>query len=78
MAVGRPIANALECLEATASNPADVYLYWLAILAHMKETLKIAMLPDEVNGQIQGIMTRQFNEFFYFWANKCILMCFLS
>ena len=31
--IGYPIACAIECLEAAATNPADVYLYWLAIVA---------------------------------------------
>lgn len=64
VAVGEPIARAIDCLEGTHVNPADVYLYWLAILAYMKRTLLTCMLPDDVCGQIRGIMLTRWNEFF--------------
>jgi hypothetical protein len=33
IAVCEGIARAIECLEASATNPTDIYLYWLAVLA---------------------------------------------
>ena len=62
--VGNPLARAIECLEATSANPADVYLYWLAILAGTKEALERSYLPDEVCGQIRGILNSRWKEFF--------------
>lgn len=64
IAVGNPPARAIECLEATSANPADVYLYWLAILAGMKDALENCYLPDEVCGQIRGILNTRWKEFF--------------
>jgi hypothetical protein len=30
-----PFARAIQCLEAKDTNPADVYMYWLAVVAHL-------------------------------------------
>ena len=54
ISVGEGIARAIECLEATATNPADVYLYWLAVLASIKNALSDSVVPDDVRGQIRG------------------------
>ncbi len=62
--VSNPPARAIECLEATSANPADVYLYWLAILAGTKDVLETSFLPDEVCGQIRGILNSRWREFF--------------
>ena len=62
--IGHPIACAIECIEATATNPADVYLYWLAIIARLKEVLETSHLPDSVRGEIRGIVNKRWREFF--------------
>jgi len=62
--IGYPIACAIECLEAAAANPADIYLYWLAIVARMKEVLETSHLPDSVRGKIRGIINVRWCEFF--------------
>ena len=64
ISVGNPLARAIECLEATSANPADVYLYWLAILGGVKDALESCYLPDEVCGQIRGIINSRWKEFF--------------
>ena len=64
MQVGQDIARAIECLEANATNPADVYIYWLAIVAQMKRVLETCCLPDNVCNQIRGIMVARWREFF--------------
>ena len=38
-AVLMPFARAIQCLEAKDTNPADVYTYWLAIVAHLHELI---------------------------------------
>ncbi|THH07564.1 hypothetical protein EW146_g9281 [Bondarzewia mesenterica] len=35
-----PVAKAIKCLEAIRSTPADVYLYWLAVMATMSDIFK--------------------------------------
>ncbi|KAJ3510647.1 hypothetical protein NLJ89_g4557 [Agrocybe chaxingu] len=62
--VGSGIARAIECLEAESATPANVYLYWLAILASMKQALEGSFLPDDVKGEIRGIMNTRWREFF--------------
>lgn len=37
VAVLEPIARAVKCLESSHLTPADVYLFWLAILATLEE-----------------------------------------
>lgn len=64
ISVGEGIARAIECLEATATNPADVYLYWLAVLASIKSALDDSVVPDDVRGQIRGILVARWREFF--------------
>ena len=56
--IGYPIAGAIECLEAAATNPADVYLYWLAIVARLKEVLETSHLPDSICSEIRAIMNK--------------------
>ncbi|KAI9458443.1 hypothetical protein F5148DRAFT_971004, partial [Russula earlei] len=38
-AVLMPFACAIQCLEAKDTNPADMYTYWLAIVAHLQDLL---------------------------------------
>ena len=64
ISVGEGIARAIECLEATATNPADVYLYWLAVLVSIKSALDDLVVPDDVRGQIRGILVARWPEFF--------------
>lgn len=64
IAVGEGPAKAIKCLEAIASNPADVYLLWLAVAAHMAAALTISRLPDSVCADIRGIINQQWHQFF--------------
>ena len=34
-----PFARAIQCLEAKDTNPADVYTYWLAVVAHLHDLI---------------------------------------
>ena len=34
-----PCAHTIQCLEAKDTNPADVYTYWLAIVAHLQDLI---------------------------------------
>lgn len=64
IAVGQGIAKAIECLEAGATNPADVYLYWLAVTSDIKDALGTCGLPDEVCREIRLIVNARWREFF--------------
>ncbi|CAA7268960.1 unnamed protein product [Cyclocybe aegerita] len=74
--VGSSIAWAIECLEAKSATPANVYLYWLVILASMKQALKGSFLPDDVKGEIHGIMNAQWREFFVKGPTNAHLVAF--
>ncbi|KAJ2930461.1 hypothetical protein H1R20_g6639, partial [Candolleomyces eurysporus] len=64
ISVGDPFARAIQCLEATATNPADVYLYWIAIISRLKTALETAHLPDPICQAIHRIVNRRFQQFF--------------
>ena len=38
-AVLMPFAQAIQCLEAKDTNPADVYTYWLTVVAHLHDLI---------------------------------------
>ena len=46
-----PIAKSIKCLEASHSTVADVYMFWLAIMASLEDLIKNDKLdlPLEVN-----------------------------
>lgn len=64
IAIGEGIACAIECLEASATSPADVYLYWLAVLSHIKIALETSKLPDGVCAKICSIVVEWWRQFF--------------
>ncbi|KAJ7490603.1 ribonuclease H-like domain-containing protein [Mycena latifolia] len=52
-------AKAIQCLEAASCNPADVYLLWLAVTAHIRAALASSMLPEDVCNEIRGIINHR-------------------
>ncbi|KAJ7713729.1 ribonuclease H-like domain-containing protein [Mycena metata] len=64
IAVTEGMAKAIQCLEAASCNPADVYLLWLAITAHLKVALAESLLPTDVCNKIRGIVNLRWKEFF--------------
>lgn len=59
-------ARTAQCLEAAKANPADVYLFWLAMLASIKQSLddpKLA-IPTAVKEQVRGVANYRWREFF--------------
>jgi len=38
-AILMPFARAIQCLEAKDTTPADVYTYWLAVVAHLHDLI---------------------------------------
>lgn len=61
-----PLARAVKCLESLHSTPADVYLFWLAIMAtysHLFKTNSAHLgLPDDVITSIKAIMNFRFEQ----------------
>ncbi|RXW11937.1 hypothetical protein EST38_g13918 [Candolleomyces aberdarensis] len=64
VSVGQPLARAIECLEAASTNPADVFLYWIAVTAKVKDVLSTCRIPNEVCQQVRKIVNRRWKEFF--------------
>jgi hypothetical protein len=64
IAVIGPFAKAIQCLESPHTNPADVYLYWLAIvsqLAHLFSHNR-AGLSAETMEDIRAITNKRFDQ----------------
>ncbi|EUC56504.1 DUF659 family protein [Rhizoctonia solani AG-3 Rhs1AP] len=65
-----PFPRSIKCLESSHSTPADVYLFWLAIIARLHElfkhnsTINGAGLPKEVMKEITGIVNGRHQEMF--------------
>ena len=58
-----PFAKSIQCLESTHSTPADVFLFWLAIMAHLDQLFRDQkiQLPSNVVEQIRAITNRRYN-----------------
>jgi hypothetical protein len=64
--VGLPATKALSCLEAKAANPADVYLFWHAVMHATKDVVsnKKAQFPLRVQHEIIGILNARYRQIF--------------
>ncbi len=70
MSVTEPIARSIECLEATDTNVADVYLFWLAIAATMRDLFDRSdrgecdtSIPNALAMKVTAIINRRYKEF---------------
>jgi hypothetical protein len=64
IAVLGPFAKAIQCLESPETNPADVYLYWLAIvsqLVYLFSHNRVA-LPAQTMEDIRAITNKRFDQ----------------
>lgn len=63
-AILTPIAHSIKCLESTQSTAADVYLFWLAIMATLNEVFRVNEigLSATVTQQIRGIVNFRYSE----------------
>lgn len=59
-----PIAKAIKCLESSHSTPGDVYLFWLAITAHLEQLFTDAssILSAQTKESIRAIINKRFNQ----------------
>ena len=73
-----PFAKTITCLESSQSNPADVYLFWLAILTSLKH-----LFDDDTSGfsiseagEIQAIANACFREILEEGPDDCYISKF--
>ena len=73
-----PFAKTIACLESSQSNPADVYLFWLAILASLK-----CLFDDDTSGfsiseagEIRAIANARFRELLEEGPDDCYISAF--
>jgi hypothetical protein len=73
-----PFAKAIACLESSQSNPADVYLFWLAILASLKRLFDDDTAGFSVSeaGQIRAIANARFRELLQEGPDDCYISAF--
>ncbi|KAF5350309.1 hypothetical protein D9758_012822 [Tetrapyrgos nigripes] len=64
--VGLPLARALACLEANDANPADIFLYWHAVVFEIERlvTDKKKDYPKEVQDEILHILDHRHSQLF--------------
>jgi len=65
-AVLMPFARAIQCLEAKDTNPADVYTYWLAIIAQLQDLMlknaERSKYTEESKERIRQIANYRFSD----------------
>ncbi|KAG2158711.1 uncharacterized protein EDB93DRAFT_1076704, partial [Suillus bovinus] len=64
VAITGPYTKAIQCLESAHTTCADVYLYWLAIVAQMEQLLRgnTIRLREETKLAIRTITNARFNQ----------------
>ncbi|KAF9501095.1 hypothetical protein BDN71DRAFT_1479683 [Pleurotus eryngii] len=63
LSITEPLVKSITYLESTHATPADVYLFWLAIMAHMNNILKSEIeVPNSVAEKIQHLCNNQFSQ----------------
>ncbi|KAG8752176.1 hypothetical protein FRC11_008645, partial [Ceratobasidium sp. 423] len=77
-----PFARSIKCLESSHSTPADVYLFWLAIISRLHElfkknsTISGAGLPNPVMEDITSILNGRYQEMFQSQSGPVYLAAF--
>ena len=58
-----PFAKSIKCLESAHSTPADVFLFWLSIMAQLEQLFREnkIQLPTAVQKQIRAIINRRYD-----------------
>lgn len=59
-----PFARAIQCLESKETTAADVYLYWLAVVAQLKDLMsrQTSKLSNTITESIRKIVNYRFNQ----------------
>jgi len=59
-----PLARSIWSLEAAEANAADVFIFWLAIAATLKELFSSdSGIPESLSQKIIAIINRRYKEF---------------
>ncbi|KAI4522829.1 hypothetical protein K525DRAFT_197894 [Schizophyllum commune Loenen D] len=60
------IAKAIACLEAVETSPADVYIFWHAVMRNTTEAVtdKSRALSADVQKQVLQVLDRRYNQLF--------------
>jgi len=59
-----PVARSIKALEGRAANAADVYIFWLAIAASLRNLfLRDGDIDDELAEKVTAIVNRRYKEF---------------
>ncbi|KAI0764434.1 ribonuclease H-like domain-containing protein [Irpex lacteus] len=66
IAVTEPLAKSIECIEGASTNACDVYVFWIASIASIRDALQNEDLdfPAEVCEEICYIVNSRWREFF--------------
>lgn len=62
-AVIMPLARAIQCLEAKETTAADVYTYWLAVVAHLQDLMvkDRSKYNDDLKKTIRQVINSRFS-----------------
>jgi hypothetical protein len=73
-----PFAKAIACLKSSQANPADVYLFWLAILSTLKQLFEddTAGIKDEDASAIHAVTNARFRELLEEGPDNCYISAF--
>lgn len=63
-AILMPFARAIQCLEAKETTPADVYTYWLAVVAHLQDLMKKDTERSKYNEELKDVVRQIANSRF--------------
>jgi hypothetical protein len=62
-----PIARSIKALESRAANAADVFIFWLAIAASLRDLFskpsQVTGISSELAGKVTKIVNRRYKEF---------------
>lgn len=59
-----PIARSIKALEGRAANASDVYIFWLAIAASLRNLFAHdGDVDEELAGKVTAIVNRRYKEF---------------
>ncbi|KZP06363.1 hypothetical protein FIBSPDRAFT_940040 [Athelia psychrophila] len=74
----KPFAKTIASLESSQANPADVYLFWLAILANLKRVLDSGDTGFSAGeaGQIRAVANEPFRELLQEGPTDCYISVF--
>lgn len=67
IAVTGPIAKSIECIEGTSTTACDIFVFWIATIASIKDALENEDLdfPPDVCEQIRSVLNARWRQLFH-------------